>query len=57
MYPEMLDALIVIEGGVGEFNLPYVDEMVEVMNKIEGKPFDELDKLLDELLSGGAGEG
>ncbi len=57
MYPEMVDALVVIEGSVGEFDLPYVHEMVDFMTLHEGKPSSEFDKLIEEAFPGGEGQG
>jgi len=38
MFPERVDALIVVEGSVKGFQLPYIHDMVRCMTEIEGKP-------------------
>ena len=53
MYPEMVETLVVIEGNVGEFYLPYVHDMIDFMTENEGKPSGEIDSLLSLAFPGG----
>lgn len=55
-YPDRVDGLIVIEGSVGAFDLPYVHEIVQYMFDIDGRPLEEFDRLLDQNFPGKEGK-
>jgi pimeloyl-ACP methyl ester carboxylesterase len=52
MYPHRIDSLILLEAPVGEFSLPYVDEMIPNMDKLCNMNKSQVSEALDILYDG-----